>query len=85
LVRARLSNHFDERALCLLDGLVSKVVSNCVVASTASPTGRRVASARCIVLFGFCIGPEEQMMLEELGKVYEAYMARTKRLVPGVW
>jgi len=25
------------------------------------------------------------MMLEEFGKDYEAYMARTKRLVPGVW
>ena len=31
------------------------------------------------------VGPEEQMMLEEFGKEYEDYMARTKRLVPGVW
>jgi len=37
------------------------------------------------LLFAFRVGPEEQMMLEEFGKDYEAYMARTKRLVPGVW
>jgi protein-S-isoprenylcysteine O-methyltransferase Ste14 len=37
------------------------------------------------VLFVFRLGPEERMMLEEFGKDYEAYMARTKRLVPGVW
>jgi protein-S-isoprenylcysteine O-methyltransferase Ste14 len=36
-------------------------------------------------LFAFRVGPEERMMLEEFGKGYEAYMARTKRLVPGVW
>jgi len=29
--------------------------------------------------------PEERMMREEFGKDYEAYMARTKRLMPGVW
>jgi protein-S-isoprenylcysteine O-methyltransferase Ste14 len=28
---------------------------------------------------------EEQMMLEEFGASYEAYMAETKRLIPGVW
>ena len=37
------------------------------------------------LLFALRVGPEERMMLEELGKDYEAYMARTKRLVPGVW
>jgi protein-S-isoprenylcysteine O-methyltransferase Ste14 len=37
------------------------------------------------LLFAFRLGPEERMMLEEFGKDYEAYMARTKRLVPGVW
>jgi protein-S-isoprenylcysteine O-methyltransferase Ste14 len=37
------------------------------------------------ILFAFRLGPEERMMLEEFGKDYEAYMARTKRLVPGVW
>jgi protein-S-isoprenylcysteine O-methyltransferase Ste14 len=31
------------------------------------------------------VGPEERMMLEEFGKDYEDYTARTKRLVPGVW
>ena len=31
------------------------------------------------------LGPEERMMLEEFGKDYEAYIGRTKRLVPGVW
>jgi protein-S-isoprenylcysteine O-methyltransferase Ste14 len=28
---------------------------------------------------------EERMMLEEFDKDYEAYMAATKRLIPGVW
>lgn len=37
------------------------------------------------LLFALRVGPEERMMLEEFGKEYEAYMARTKRLVPGVW
>jgi len=37
------------------------------------------------LLFSLRVGPEERMMLEEFGKDYEAYVARTKRLVPGVW
>ena len=37
------------------------------------------------LLFAFRLGPEERMMLEEFGKEYEAYIGRTKRLVPGVW
>jgi protein-S-isoprenylcysteine O-methyltransferase Ste14 len=37
------------------------------------------------LLFGLRVGPEERMMLEKFGKEYEAYAARTKRLVPGVW
>jgi protein-S-isoprenylcysteine O-methyltransferase Ste14 len=37
------------------------------------------------LLCAFRLGPEERMMLEEFGKDYEAYMGRTKRLVPGVW
>ena len=37
------------------------------------------------ILFALRVGAEERMMLEEFGKDYEAYMARTKRLVPGVW
>ena len=37
------------------------------------------------LLFALRLGPEERMMLEEFGKDYEAYMGRTRRLVPGVW
>ena len=37
------------------------------------------------LLFAFRLGPEERMMREEFGKDYEAYMERTKRLVPGIW
>ena len=37
------------------------------------------------LLFAFRLGPEERMMLQEFGKDYEAYMRRTKRLIPGVW
>jgi protein-S-isoprenylcysteine O-methyltransferase Ste14 len=37
------------------------------------------------LLVALRIGPEERMMLEEFGKDYEEYMARTKRVVPGVW
>lgn len=38
-----------------------------------------------VLLVGFRLGPEERMMREEFGEEYEAYMTRTKRLVPGVW
>jgi len=37
------------------------------------------------VLFALRVHPEERMMLEQFGDEYTAYMARTKRLVPGVW
>jgi protein-S-isoprenylcysteine O-methyltransferase Ste14 len=37
------------------------------------------------LLFVLRVGREERMMLEEFGKDYEAYMARTKRLIPGIW
>jgi protein-S-isoprenylcysteine O-methyltransferase Ste14 len=37
------------------------------------------------LLFTFRLGPEERMMREEFGKDYEAYIGRTKRLVPGIW
>ncbi|HEV8336512.1 MAG TPA: isoprenylcysteine carboxylmethyltransferase family protein, partial [Candidatus Polarisedimenticolia bacterium] len=37
------------------------------------------------LLVALRIGPKERMMLEEFGKDYEEYMARTKRVVPGVW
>jgi protein-S-isoprenylcysteine O-methyltransferase Ste14 len=38
-----------------------------------------------ILVVVFRLQPEERMMLEEFGTDYEAYCAKTKRLVPGVW
>ncbi len=38
-----------------------------------------------VLLFALRVGPEERMMLDEFGKDYEAYVGRTKRLIPGVW
>ena len=38
-----------------------------------------------VVLFALRVHAEERMMLEQFGDEYTAYMARTKRLVPGVW
>jgi protein-S-isoprenylcysteine O-methyltransferase Ste14 len=38
-----------------------------------------------LLLFAFRVRPEERLMLAEFGKDYEAYMATTKRLIPGVW
>lgn len=37
------------------------------------------------ILFAFRVGAEERMMLEQFGDEYAAYMAQTKRLIPGVW
>lgn len=37
------------------------------------------------LLFAFRLGPEERMMREEFGQDYEAYVGRTKRLIPGIW
>jgi protein-S-isoprenylcysteine O-methyltransferase Ste14 len=37
------------------------------------------------MLFALRLGAEERMMLETFGDEYAAYMARTKRLVPGIW
>jgi protein-S-isoprenylcysteine O-methyltransferase Ste14 len=37
------------------------------------------------LLIAFRLGPEERMMLEEFGEDYEAYRARTRRLVPRLW
>jgi protein-S-isoprenylcysteine O-methyltransferase Ste14 len=39
----------------------------------------------CAILFLRRVHPEERLMLETFGSEYAAYMARTKRLVPGVW
>jgi protein-S-isoprenylcysteine O-methyltransferase Ste14 len=36
-------------------------------------------------LFALRLRPEERMMREEFGAEYDAYVARTKRLVPGLW
>jgi protein-S-isoprenylcysteine O-methyltransferase Ste14 len=38
-----------------------------------------------LLLFAFRVGPEERLMREEFGPAWDAYAARTKRLVPGVW
>lgn len=37
------------------------------------------------LLYALRVGPEERMMREAFGQDYEAYMARTRRLVPGRW
>jgi len=37
------------------------------------------------LLFAFRVHREERMMMGEFGAEYEAYAARTKRLIPGVW
>ena len=37
------------------------------------------------LLYGSRVGREEQMMLDAFGERYRAYMARTARLVPGVY
>ena len=37
------------------------------------------------ILYALRVRAEERMMLEEFGADYAAFMARTKRLVPGVW
>ncbi len=37
------------------------------------------------ILFACRVRAEERMMLEQFGDEYAAYMARSKRLVPGIW
>jgi protein-S-isoprenylcysteine O-methyltransferase Ste14 len=37
------------------------------------------------ILFALRVGGEERMMVERFGAEYTAYIARTKRLIPGVW
>ena len=37
------------------------------------------------ILFAGRVRAEERMMLEQFGDEYAAYMARSKRLVPGIW
>ncbi|MBM3841265.1 MAG: isoprenylcysteine carboxylmethyltransferase family protein [Verrucomicrobia bacterium] len=47
------------------------------------------AGSSYLVTFGFLfllrVRVEERMMLEEFGDEYAAYMARTRRLAPGIW
>jgi protein-S-isoprenylcysteine O-methyltransferase Ste14 len=38
-----------------------------------------------VLIFAFRMVPEERMLLEEFGKDYKAYKAKSKRLIPGVW
>ena len=38
-----------------------------------------------VIVFAFRIRAEEQMMVDAFGDEYVAYMANTKRLVPGIW
>ena len=37
------------------------------------------------ILFAFRVGREEQMMRETFGPQYDAYMRRTKRIIPGIY
>lgn len=37
------------------------------------------------ILFAFRVRDEESLMREEFGDDYTAYMAKTERLIPGVW
>jgi len=37
------------------------------------------------ILFALRVRAEERMMLGQFGDAYAAYMAKTKRLVPGIW
>jgi protein-S-isoprenylcysteine O-methyltransferase Ste14 len=38
-----------------------------------------------VLLFVFRLGPEERMMAERFGPDWEAYRARTSRLLPGIY
>lgn len=38
-----------------------------------------------LILFALRVGNEEQMMIDKFGQQYRDYMAKTKRLIPGVW
>jgi protein-S-isoprenylcysteine O-methyltransferase Ste14 len=41
--------------------------------------------AAMLLLIALRLRPEEHMLREKFGKDYEAYMATTKRLIPGLW
>jgi protein-S-isoprenylcysteine O-methyltransferase Ste14 len=38
-----------------------------------------------VLVFAFRLNPEEELMTEHFKGEYEAYAARTKRLIPGIW
>jgi len=38
-----------------------------------------------MLLFFLRLRPEERMMLQHFGADYEAYMRKTKRIIPGIW
>jgi protein-S-isoprenylcysteine O-methyltransferase Ste14 len=38
-----------------------------------------------VLVFAFRLHPEEELMTEHFKGEYEAYAARTKRLIPGIW
>jgi len=42
-------------------------------------------AAAMLLLFALRLGPEERLMRDQFKGEYDAYAARTKRLIPGVW
>jgi protein-S-isoprenylcysteine O-methyltransferase Ste14 len=48
-----------------------------------------LAGPGCLVAFSFMLvfrlRPEERMMMEKFGQPYSDYVAKTKRLIPGIW
>jgi protein-S-isoprenylcysteine O-methyltransferase Ste14 len=53
------------------------LLANCV----AGPSGLVVFT----LMFVSRLNTEERMMLEKFGQQYQDYVARTKRLIPGIW
>ena len=41
--------------------------------------------AAFVLMLVFRLRPEERMMLERFGRPYQDYVAKTKRLIPGIW
>ena len=72
-----------DRTRYLLDKARKRAVAHAlVIPNWVAGPSNLVAFA---VLFTLRVRPEERMMLEQFGDEYTAYMARTERLVPGVW
>jgi protein-S-isoprenylcysteine O-methyltransferase Ste14 len=44
-----------------------------------------VYAVAMLLLLALRLGPEEKLMRDEFKGEYDAYMTRTKRLIPGVW